>query len=48
MLQPVVIPLLAVISIHYIWRGYVLWQQRRQRILRDRVAFMLWTAAQHV
>jgi hypothetical protein len=38
---------LAVSVIYYAWRdGYVA-QLRRQRVLRERVAYMLWTAARH-
>jgi hypothetical protein len=38
---------LAVAMIYYLWRdGYVA-QLRRERRLRERVAFLLWTAALH-
>ncbi|HEY1375907.1 MAG TPA: hypothetical protein VGF55_03900 [Gemmataceae bacterium] len=43
---------LAVSAIYYLWRdGYLAHLRRehvrRQRMLRERVAYMLWSAAQH-
>jgi hypothetical protein len=37
---------LAVASIYYAYRAYLQTQFRRQRTLRDRVAYMLWAATQ--
>src|SRR6516164_6955196 len=37
----------AVVGIHYIWRAYHTWVKHREKNLRERVAYMLWTAAQH-
>jgi hypothetical protein len=36
---------LAVASIFYIYRGYAYALLRRQRVLRERVAYMLWVMA---
>lgn len=36
---------LAVAVIFYIWRGYAHLLWRRERTLRERVAYMLWTLA---
>jgi hypothetical protein len=36
---------LAVAVIFYIWRGYALFLWRKQRVLRSRVAYMLWVMA---
>ena len=37
---------LAVASLYYLWRdGYVA-RLRRSKLIRERVAYMLWTAAQ--
>ena len=36
---------LAVSCIHCIWRASIRHQLRRERVLRERVAFLLWTAA---
>jgi hypothetical protein len=38
---------LAVSMIFCLWQAYCQTQQRRQRQLRERVAYMLWTAAHH-
>lgn len=48
MLNPELVPVLAVVSIHCIYRLYQFALERRRRILRQRVAFMLWMAAQKV
>lgn len=38
---------LAIASLYYAWRdGYVA-RMRRSRVLRERVAYMLWSAAHH-
>lgn len=35
---------LLIAALYYVWRdGYA--RQRRQRVLRERITFMLWTAA---
>jgi hypothetical protein len=36
---------LAVAGIYYVWRVYQLAQFKRQRTLRERVAYMLWVMA---
>jgi hypothetical protein len=46
MWHPELVPVLAVVSIHCIYRAYQYAMQRRQRILRERVAYLLWMAAQ--
>ena len=44
MITPVV-PTLAVATIYCLWMRVQMWQHRRQRVLRERVAYMLWCAA---
>jgi hypothetical protein len=39
---------LAVAVIFYTWRGYAQIRLRRDKRLRERVAFMLWTMVGHV
>src|SRR5205085_7891603 len=39
------IALLAVTVIYLFWRSYLQWLVRRQRALRERVAFLLWISA---
>ena len=39
------IALLAVTVIYLFWRSYLQAQQRRQHVLRERVAYLLWTMA---
>jgi hypothetical protein len=40
---------LAIAVIYYAWRDYYLRpRQEKERILRERVAYMLWVAANHV
>jgi len=39
------IALLAVTVIYLFWRSYLLAFERRQDVLRERVALLLWTAA---
>lgn len=36
---------LAVASIYYLWRAYHRDEIRRKRVLRERVAYMLWVMA---
>lgn len=36
---------LVVANLFYFWRGYHGQQLRRERVLRERVAFMLWVMA---
>jgi hypothetical protein len=38
---------LAVSIIFCVWQAYIQTLQRRERQLRHRVAYMLWTAAKH-
>jgi|GEM_PF-6876566 hypothetical protein len=47
MLHPAIVPVLAVVSIHCIFRLYQYALERRRRQLRERVTYMLWMAAQH-
>jgi hypothetical protein len=37
---------LAVAGIFYVWRAHVQVQARRLRVLRERVAYMLWVVAE--
>lgn len=37
---------LAVSTIYLLWQNYQAALHRQERVMRDRVAFMLWTAAQ--
>ncbi len=39
---------LAVAVVYYVWRGYVQLQLRRQRLLRERVAYLLWVMAERI
>ena len=39
---------LAVAVIFYTWRSYAVIQRKRQRRLRERVAYMLWVMAEQV
>jgi hypothetical protein len=39
------LPTLAVTAIYYCWHVLYLDQCRRKRVLRERVAYMLWTMA---
>ena len=39
---------LAVASLYYSWRGYAGHLAHRRRVLRERVAFMLWVMAKKV
>jgi hypothetical protein len=45
MLNPAFVPVLAVVSIHCIFRLYQYCIERRKRHLRERVTYMLWMAA---
>jgi hypothetical protein len=36
---------LTVVCIYYMWRVYRFTMEQRERILRDRVTYMLWTMA---
>jgi hypothetical protein len=38
------VPTLAVSAIYCIWKAYFRAQQRLQRIIRERVAYMLWVS----
>jgi hypothetical protein len=40
------VAVLAIAGLYYSWRERMLKEQHRRRVLRERVAFMLWTAAQ--
>ena len=39
---------LAIASLYYAWRDCYVVHLRRSRLLRERVAYMLWSAAHHV
>jgi hypothetical protein len=43
---PCVIPTLSVAIIYLIWRSYERFQWRKDRVLRERVTYMLWVMAQ--
>lgn len=49
-MQPVVygVSTLAIATIFYIWRSYHEFMLRKDKILRERVTYMLWTMAQTV
>lgn len=40
-----IVPTLAVAAIYCLWQRIQVMHSRRQRILRERVAYMLWCAA---
>ena len=42
------LPTLAVSAIYCIWHAYQKEKLRRDRVLRERVAYMLWVAAERV
>ena len=42
----VVVPTLSVAVIFFIWRNYAQFIWRKKRVLRERVAYMLWVMAQ--
>jgi hypothetical protein len=39
---------LAVAVLYYIWRGYHQARHARERVLRERVAYMLWVIAERI
>ena len=45
---PAYVATLAVATVYYIWRGYAHALLRRQRMLRERVAFLLWVMADRI
>jgi hypothetical protein len=47
--MPLSIPLsaFAIAIIYYSWRDGYYWRMLKDKSLRERVAYMLWTAAQH-
>jgi hypothetical protein len=49
LMQPILanVAALAVASLFYLWRSHNEARQRRQRVLCQRVAYMLWVAAQN-
>ncbi len=49
-MQPIVTNMaaLAVAMLFYIWRAYFQGQQRRHRLLCERVTFMLWIMAERI
>jgi hypothetical protein len=40
-----VVAAVLVAAIFSIWRGYAEFRERRQRMLRERIAYLLWVAA---
>jgi hypothetical protein len=46
-MQPILasVPTLAVTTIFYVWSAYRRLQLQRERVLRERVAYMLWVMA---
>jgi hypothetical protein len=49
-MQPLFVtaPTLAVSAIYCLWSAYLRHQQRRRRVLCDRVAYLLWVVAERV
>lgn len=49
-MQPIVANMaaLAVAMLYYLWRSHYQTQQRRQRLLCHRVAYLLWSAADRI
>ncbi|HTU16703.1 MAG TPA: hypothetical protein VMG10_01465 [Gemmataceae bacterium] len=49
-MQPIVtnIAALAVASLFYLWRAHHQTRQRRQRVLCERVTYMLWVMAEQI
>ena len=49
-MQPIVTNMaaLAVATLYYLWRAHYQTQQRRDRVLRQRVAYMLWVMADQI
>lgn len=47
-MEPALVQVAAVASCYYLWKAYAWWFRKRQQQLRNRVAYMLWVAAQHV
>ncbi len=41
-------PTLAIATVYCLWRGYHVWRLECERVLRERVAHMLWVAVQGV
>ena len=39
---------LAVANLYYFWRAHYQGRQRRDRVLRQRVAYMLWVMAERI
>ncbi|HMP04476.1 MAG TPA: hypothetical protein PKD86_09980 [Gemmatales bacterium] len=44
-LQGLLICTLAIVGIFYVWQAYRALLQHRQKVVRERVAYMLWMAA---
>jgi hypothetical protein len=49
-MQPLLftLPTLAVSTIYCLWAAYLRQQSQRRRVLRDRVAYLLWVVAERV
>jgi hypothetical protein len=49
-MQPIVTNMaaLAVATLYYLWRAHYQTRQRRQRVLCQRVAYMLWVVADRI
>jgi hypothetical protein len=39
---------LVIAVVFYAWRGYARVHARRRRVLRERVAYLLWVVADHI
>jgi hypothetical protein len=49
-MQPIwcTVSIFAVAFLYYIWRTHMFLLERRQRLLRDRVTWMLWVMAEEI
>jgi hypothetical protein len=49
-MQPIVTNMaaLTVATLYYLWRAHYQTRQRRDRVLRQRVAYMLWVIAERI
>jgi hypothetical protein len=47
-MNPVFVYVMHVVCIYLLWRYYETWQRQRGKVLRERVAYLLWSAAQRV
>ena len=47
-MDPLLLQVVYLTSIYYLWRAYVGWLRQRHQVIRERVAYLLWVAAQQV